>query len=325
MSAASVFIGLKTCQSSNLSIAIIMYTRPSLVFILHLLPLLFFLVDGGSLAIPTGKRAPAAASVARPSKTTYTGESCASTSDPALLSVCAQREQQRQSQIQQQRPKKQQAAADKTTNKKLHGSTVSKQGQRKEQVDAIKMTEGEKRAAAARQLQFEHELHLQQQEHEQHEHELQEVQTAASQVSGSVASSLFEDVAVPPSARGDGGELHAVVAPTAATVGGEETGAASVVAASVELPARVQAMAAAATTEAALHTPASAPASVSAMAAAATATSVPAPAAPTPAPACTTAAHPTPAPGYATAAHPSDTSEEVAHSNLVVEMGAGSF
>ena len=164
---------------------------------------------------------------------------------------------------------------------------------------AIKMTEGEKRAAAARQMQFERELHLQQQEHDQHEHELQDV---PSHVSGSAASSLFEDVAVPPSARGDGGGLHAAVAPTAATVGVEETGAASAFAASVEPPARVQAMAAAATTEAALHTPASAPASVSAMAAAAT-----------PAPACTTAAN------------PSDSSEEVAHSTLVVEMGAGSF
>jgi hypothetical protein len=282
-----------------MSRAIMMHTRYSFIFILYLPILLFIYVDGGGLATPTGRRAPAPASVVRPSRTTYTGESCASTSDPALLSVCAQREQQRLSQIQQQRPKQQQAAVDTTTKKKQDVSTVSKQGQRKEQVGAIKMTEGEKRAAAERQMQFERELHLQQQEHEQHEHELQDV---PSHMSGLAASSLFEDVAFPPSAPGDGGGLRAAVAPTAATVGVEETGAASVFAASVEPPARVQAMATSATTEAAFHTPESAPASVSIVAAAAS-----------PAPACSMAAN------------PSDSSEEVTHSTLVVEMGAGSF
>jgi hypothetical protein len=194
-----------------------------------LLPLFLFFsatVDGGGVSPSNGRRstpasaAPAAAAAAaRPSKTTYTGESCASTSDPALASLCAQREQQREQQRRLQRPKqqtrqmrKQQSSHEKNKNKAPSGSG-SKQNERGGELVrdvAFKMTDGEKRAAAARERQFEDEYQKKQQE-------VEEVQESDEDDPG--ASALSRDAASSASVGGDGGHAHADGALTAAASG----------------------------------------------------------------------------------------------------------
>ena len=198
-----------------------------------LLPLFLFFcatVDGGGVSPSNGRRsapaAPAAAAAAaRPSKTTYTGESCASTSDPALASLCAQREQQREQQRRLQRPKQQtqhklqqQSSDEKIKNKTPSGSR-SKQSERGGELVrdvAFKMTEGEKRAAAARERQFEDEYHKKQQE-------VEAVQEGDEDDPG--ASALSRDAALSASVGGDGfddgGHAHASGALTAAASGVE--------------------------------------------------------------------------------------------------------
>jgi hypothetical protein len=199
------------------------------------------------------------------------------------LSICAQREQQRQLHIQKRQPEQQQRSSEKNKNKK----EKEKERRKNEMAgDAIRMTEGELRAAAARQMQFEHEL-------QQQQHELQE---AASHEDDSATSSPSHDAAAIPLDRqdDDGSAVYDVGVPAAAVSAVVEPDAAA--------PSAMLARAAPA--EAGLYMPQSASVSVSVSAGVS--------AAPTPAPACSSAARPL-----------DRHTERQAHSTLVVEMGAG--